>query len=287
MKLYFVDTDSLITLKKNIENLVPRFAEASGEWIPEVLGKDPFIATKFAEIPDFQLEMSSDHPFFTEAKNAEIVYENLKFLSDSQATDERLWVAMCLRDFWRYTQYRWDITNGKCTESAIVQHFFFPYNIRRSLTRNAMSRLWWIGRLSYDKNHPEDPYRLTRFLCEHSDNIMNTLERNTSNNSMIIRAFLSACLDARDKEGLRMDTNIFAELAKYLNLLGGTYILDCLPEETIYQKIMTKARLITERKNAEETKEQEQAGKEMERPQSDTSERNKKRKKAIEKASKR
>ena len=32
-----------------------------------------------------------------------------------------------------------------------------------------------------------------------------------------------------------------AELAKYLNLLGGVYILDCLPYETIYKKIYDKA----------------------------------------------
>lgn len=38
-----------------------------------------------------------------------------------------------------------------------------------------------------------------------------------------------------------MDTNTVGELAKYLNLLGGIYILDCLPEQRIYDKILTKA----------------------------------------------
>ena len=69
---------------------------------------------------------------------------------------------------------------------------------------------------------------------------MHILERNTSNNPLIIRGFLSAVIDARRK-GMQMDTNIVGELAKYLNLLGGIYILDCLPEQKIYDKIYEKA----------------------------------------------
>jgi hypothetical protein len=44
-----------------------------------------------------------------------------------------------------------------------------------------------------------------------------------------------------ESEGHNMNTDNVAELAKYLNLLGGVYILDCLPYETIYQKIYDKA----------------------------------------------
>ena len=81
---------------------------------------------------------------------------------------------------------------------------------------------------------------MTKFVCENADYIMHILERNTSNNPTIIRSFLSAVIDAR-KNGLQIDTNIVGDLAKYLNLLGGIYILDCLPEKKIYDKIYSKA----------------------------------------------
>ena len=132
------------------------------------------------------------------------------------------------------------------TEAKIIQHVFFGFGARRSLTRNTMSRLWWAGRLTVDPDS-DDPYRLTRFACENADTVMHALERNTSNSRTINRAFLSAILDARDKEGLIMNTTIIGELAKYLNLLGGTYILDCLPEQMIYDKIIAKAREIDRR----------------------------------------
>ena len=249
MKLYFVKEESLTTLKAGLHSIVTRFTGDSSDWMEEVLGTSPFMETKFPEIPDFTLDMSEDpaNAFRTDAKNAELVYSNLAFLSDSQASDERLWAALCLREFWPYVQYRWRIKE-KCTERNIEQHFFYGYDTRRSLTRNAMARLWWIGRLSIDRDSKDDPYRLTRFVCENADNIMHTMERNTSNSSMITRAFLSAALDAREREHLTMNTDVIGELAKYLNLLGGTYILDCLPEQVIYNKIMEKAREIHERK---------------------------------------
>ena len=69
---------------------------------------------------------------------------------------------------------------------------------------------------------------------------MHILERNTSNNPMIIRAFLHALIDAKN-EGHNINTDAVGELSKYLNLLGGIYILDCLPYQQIYDKIYKKA----------------------------------------------
>jgi hypothetical protein len=70
---------------------------------------------------------------------------------------------------------------------------------------------------------------------------MHILERNTSNSPIITKAFLSALLTARE-EGCLINTDTVGELSKYLNLLGGTYILDCLPESKIHDKILEKAR---------------------------------------------
>ena len=248
MKLYLVESTSLDALKQNLPSLLTEFNKDNCDWIEEKLGKSPYVETKFPEIPQFSLDMSAEDPSKTDGRNAEIVYEHLKFLSDSQATDERFWAALCMREYWPFVRYRWSFEKKGITEANIKQHVFFGYGGRRSLTRNTMSRLWWAARLTVDSNPDSaDPYRLTRFACENADTVMHALERNTSNSRTINRAFLSAILDARDKEGLMMNTDIIGELAKYLNLLGGTYILDCLPEKTIYDKIIAKAREIDKR----------------------------------------
>jgi hypothetical protein len=236
MRIVFLEEDSLLALKSNLSQISSKFMYPDNGWIEEYFGRSPFIESKYI-IDDFTLDMSQEKPFLTEFENVQRVYNRLNFLSDSQASDERLWAGLCLTSFWRYTQYRWDIIN-KCTPSNIEQHFFFGFSARRSLTRNALSRLWWIGRLTYDETR-EDHYELTRFVCENSDYIMHILERNISNNPMIIKAFLSALLTAR-KNGLSINTDTVGNLSKYLNLLGGTYILDCLPSQVIYDKILKK-----------------------------------------------
>lgn len=238
MKLQFVSYDNIDVIKSNLKDWVENFKLNSSDWLQDKLENVLFSDTKFGRVSDFSLDMSTENPVLTEAKNAQQVYGHLRFLSDSQASDERLWAGLCLGPFWNYVKYRWDI-DRKCTVANVQQHFLFGFGARRSLTRNALSRLWWIGRLTYDENH-SDPWGFTKFVCEHNDYIMHILERNTSNNPAIIRPFLNAIIEAR-AQGVPMNTNTVGELAKYLNLLGGIYILDCLPEKRIYDKILTKA----------------------------------------------
>jgi len=238
MKLTFLEDDSLFALKSNLSKLYTKFSLPDSEWITEYFGRSPFIETKYS-VDDFSLDMSQDKPFLTEFENVQRVYNSLSFLSGSQASDERLWAGLCINHFWKYTQYRWDMVSN-CTIDSVKQHFFFGFGARRSLTRNAIARLWWIGRLTHDPSR-KDPYELTRFVCENADYIMHILERNTSNSPIITKAFLSALLTARE-EGCLINTDTVGELSKYLNLLGGTYILDCLPESKIHDKILEKAR---------------------------------------------
>lgn len=234
MKLVYIDEDSLLALRSNLQVLVPHFTESTSDWIEDYFDKSPFLQTKYST-EDFDLDMSAEKPFFTEFENVKRVYNHLNFLNESEASDERLWAGLCLKTFWKYVQYRWNIIN-QCTHNNVLQHYFFGFGARRSLTRNALSRLWWIGHLTYDKSN-KNPYIYTEFVCENADYILHILERNTSNNPYIVRTFVSTIIDARN-DGALIDTNTVATLSQYLNLLGGTYILDCLPEEFLRKKIM-------------------------------------------------
>lgn len=241
MILPFIGEEKILTLKSNLHILVDNFQLPDNSWLNTFFGSNPFVNSKYV-VEDFELDKSQEKPFYTEYENTRRVYGHLRFLSDSEASDERIWAGLCLGPFWSYTQYRWDVS----TADSIQQHFMFGYGPRRSLTRNALSRLWWIGRLTYDSLEKRShPYELTQFVCESSDYIMHVLERNISNNPMILNAFLSAILDVRN-EGYLINTDIVGELAKYLNLLGGIYILDCLDYQQIYDKIKVKAILLAE-----------------------------------------
>ena len=241
-KLQFISWDDINAIRSNLDHYVANFTLPDNSWLEKELGHNPFIDSKFS-MPEINLDMSqpSEKAHLTDAANVQEFYSKLNFISESQASDERLWAGLCLGHFWQYTQYRWRIAK-KCTKQDILAHYFFGFHARRSLSRNALARLWWIGRLTYDETR-NDPWELTKFVCENADHIMHIIERNTSNNPILVRAFVGAILTARS-EGRIINTDAVGELSKYLNLLGGTYILDCLPQDIIYNKILAKAREI-------------------------------------------
>lgn len=236
-KIKIIQSDDLAVLKSNIEFYREAFSDSDNQHLIEIFGKDPFIDSKFT-IENFSLDMSAKEPFATEFVNVKTTYENLKFLTRSQASDERLWAGLCLTNFWSYTKYRWKIDSNNSTDN-ILNHFFFNYSRKRSLTRNAMARLWWIGSLTYDKNNP-DPYELTELVCRNANYILDSLERNTSNNPEVVQSFLKGALRA-EKEGYALTKQSFSRLAIYMNLLGGTYLLDAIPSEIIEAKIFNYA----------------------------------------------
>lgn len=244
MKLELISQDSIDIIKSNLEIWKTRFEADDATWLEEKLEGMLFLPTSYEDIPDFELVMDGDNPFATEAKNVEIVYSNLQFLTDSQASDERLWAGLGLSYFWKYIKYRWAI-DGRSSVDTLRNHFFFGMGPRVSLTRQGVARLWWIGRLTYDGQR-SDPFELTKLVCEQTSFITDILERNTSNNPRIVHAFLDALLTLRG-EGITITAELVRELSKYLNVLGGTYLLDCLSPEKIILKVTEKGKEIAEK----------------------------------------
>lgn len=239
MTLQILDLECLNLLKDKacIETCLNKYQNyPKNDWIYEICDKNPFIDTKYTDLPDIEFDMSADKSkaIETDFENVKRVYSALRFLSDSNASEERLWVALCLSTGYSYVQYRWP---SKTVEN-VHQHYFFAFNNRRSYTRNAIARLWWIGRLTYDSGR-KDPYELTEYVCRKADHIFHLIERNTSNNLHVIRPVIEAILEAEEK-GYDINTDDVGNIAKYLNLLGGMYILDYMPEEWIKEKISKK-----------------------------------------------
>ena len=236
MKIKIIAQDNLLDLKSNIHSIYLKYSDDIQLFLAEHFEDSPFLETKY-EIADFELDISKEKPYLTDFENVKRVYSRLKFLSNSEASDERLWVWFCLEPFHQYVKYRWKI-DGTHKLSAVTDHFYFGQSSRRSLIRNAVSRLWWIGRFTYDEQR-DDPFELTEFVCDNQDIITAILERNLSNNIELIKPFIEAVIDSR-KEGLIVNTDDIGYLMKYYNLLGGTFILDYQSPEWIYSKIKKK-----------------------------------------------
>ena len=235
MKIKYVSEDDLNAIRSNIKG-VYKGIFTDGNSLSTVLGNDKVLKESAFEISDFQLDTSQPKgsESLTDLENIKRIYNNMRMLSDSQASDERIWAAYSLSVFIDYMKYRWPVQDPQ----DINNRYLFGYSIQRSLFRNGISRLWWIGRTTYDANR-NDPYELTSFLCKNQDYIESICGRNVFNNPKIVSAVVAALSDS-ELNGIKIDRDVVRETGKYINLLAGTYILDMLSKEDIYNKVVEK-----------------------------------------------
>lgn len=236
MRIKYLTEDDLNAVKSNLSDVLCDVIAEDGKSLNEFFGRDNLIKETQFEINDFKLDMSQPDgkESLTDVENIQRVYNHMKFLSDSQASDERIWAAYTFSEFLDYMRYRWKASSI----SDLENRYLFGYSVQRSLFRNGVSRLWWIGRFTYDETRL-DPYELTRFLCKDQDYIENICGRNIFNNPDVGFATISALNDA-EKSGVVVNRELVREVSKYVNLLAGTYLLDTLSKEEIYQKIQNK-----------------------------------------------
>ena len=249
MKIKFLSELALETIRGNLNLYLPYFGRETNHELLRVLQNDiGECALKESSIffPDDVHLFPTTHDG-DEVENVKKIYGNLRGLPRSIACDQRLWAGMCVDRFWEYTRIRWGF-DKEFTAENLRDHFLFMGQSKKAYTRNAISRLWWIGALTYDEAR-ENPYEITSFTLKDSDYVVNLLERNFSSNRTIFLEFVDAVEQAR-KEGVAVSRMEIRALCKYLNLLGGVYVLDALPKGMIHQKIYLQAKKICGVSNA-------------------------------------
>ena len=246
MKLKFLKQEYLDTLKENISVNSKFYLNENNNWIYDFFnGEDPFLEFK-DEVNDFEMDMSSETPTKTDFNNIKIVYENLKFLTESQASDERFWAGLCHDKFYNYMRYRWgnriiNKNNSHDKEVTRIGRAYFYEGVtagkRKSLARNGLSRLWWIGRLTYDESY-NDPFELTKLITfDISVSILYLMSSKFTKNDITRKGMLKALLEYKNS-GKKVDKKVLNYLIKSLNILGGSYLLDFYGEEEIKEKCL-------------------------------------------------
>jgi hypothetical protein len=239
MKLYFLKEYALDTLKGNISSNLSDYTKPSNNWINEFFHEDSVFVEYKKEVSDFTLDMSFEKPEESDIQNIKTLYSAMKNLNETEATDERLWAGLAHGQFWSFMRYRWSLDSKFPTEREILSRFFFGQSKRRSLITNTLSKYWWIGKLTYDEKR-SNPFELTEYLKhDFATRILILFSSNYSSNATIVRALISTLI-MYQKQGINIDRYTFTEVTKYLNVLGGTYILDYFNEDELSEKISKK-----------------------------------------------
>lgn len=170
-------------------------------------------------------------------KDIEIAEEMLRIpffknLTKEEASSVNLWSTLCVEYFSEYVYKRW-FKNKKLTEDLILTRSFAKGKLLYN--RNAMARLWWITKLTYDENL-EDKLLYTRILLERSQFEQSIMESSLAKNEIILKKIMKSII-RYEEANCTMSANEIKEYMMLLNRLGGTYILDIMDEEYFYEKL--------------------------------------------------
>lgn len=242
MQLYIMKRKALNHYKVNMGRLYTNyFQKDDNSWMEEEFGEDPFIP--FVDVPEFEMTSLLDGKSAGEIDlmNCKIIYENLKFLSESQASDERLWAGLCNGTFYKYMRRRHGYTNAVLTDkkndaSGILSRFFFSGGTRAGFYRNTIAKCWWVGHATYDKSNMINHFEMLDALGSNdlSTKVSDIFYSNTfASNPTILKGICDALRFYSDHGiKLRMKEEIRPTM-KYLNAVGGATLLDVLTSEEI------------------------------------------------------
>ncbi|WP_312702455.1 DUF6339 family protein [Sedimentibacter sp.] len=241
MKLYFMKKEALDILKDNLDLVYNKyFTEKDNKWLWTVCGGDPFL--EYKEVPDFQLsDLDSDLSIGeVEFNNCKILYKNLSFLNESQASDERLWAGLCNSVFYNYVRERWDYhkkqpKNQKEAVSNIKSRFFFSGGTRAGLYRNTLAKCWWVGRNTFDESNTNHFEKLDIIGSNDISSKISDIfySNNFSSNPIILSGIVDGIKYFKD-EGVQITLREHIRPSlQLLNAIGGGLVLDCLSKEDI------------------------------------------------------
>lgn len=252
MKIHFLKEDALIALKANIPANLAKYKLPTNGWIYDYFsGEDPFMEATI-ECDDFQLVTGSSEKSASliDAMNTRILYAALRHLTETQATDERLWAGLCHYDLWDFCNKRWQKeAEEKLTPQLVHNRYFISnsFSKKRGLATNTLSKLWWLGRWTYDP-HRSDPFELVKFFeTEFYGKLLLIFSNNYMSNYEIAAGLIEALLHL-DNIGYSLTQvynpknsprrEIFLKATGYLNVLGGTHILDLYTKEEIKNRVL-------------------------------------------------
>ncbi len=246
MVIHFMKEDCLAALKVNVKGNLKQYENLTNEWIYEFFEGDTPFAEYKVPVESIQLDTGQSgekEKGRQDVGNAIRLYSAMKNLSDTQAADERLWAGLCHGDFWTYMNKRWEgFKPSRDPVSSILWRYFFngKSSVRRALFRNTLSRLWWLGRLTYDSER-KDPFELTRYWEEDfATKSLILFSSNYMGNPKLTQGLISALMEL-DKQGFAYGSGkreVYYTASQYLNVFGGTHILDYFTADEIRERVL-------------------------------------------------
>lgn len=240
----FFKQDTVDNLRKNISKNLPWYRNEDNAKLNPAFDECESGKMSISFDPICFDSLSQNTKEIDDKKNVLTIYEKFNGLSLQQASDERVWVYATHVLAKKYTSNRWaKISDDDDKAIKYIRAHYFGSGPRGLIRNNAVSRLWWMGRVAsrckdYDLEHTLD------ILLRNSDVRASLLERSSLSMSEeifsgVIRLLGRSAKEHEKEKGNEKSTppiyerKIFRNLMKNLNQKGGRIMLNALTKEQI------------------------------------------------------
>lgn len=236
--LYYIDDQILEDMKNNIDNNLELYRK-SQPWCEDLLDVELHELEKPVELKIVEGDRGQH-----DLENAILLYEALKNLPYTVATNENYWSFLTHTVYWDYMRNRWAIENAQQDEISYIQTRYMFSTKNKRFYRNGLSRLWLYAALTYDEGNFEDPYYYTRIMMKNQDLAGLILETVTvSRNFNALKATLEVIqkLDDLEKndviEKLKGKREFIRDVMKQVNFIGAITVWDSLQHDEAVDKL--------------------------------------------------
>ena len=127
-----------------------------------------------------------------------------------------------------------------------VRNHFFAVGNRALIRDNAVSKLWWLGKIAHDID-PANPREFLTILLHRQDMRSALIERpSVSTNRRVLRGIYEVMREHWSDGGALFARKAFRSWMSALNRRGRVVLLDALPEEALGQLLREEARRAVE-----------------------------------------
>ena len=221
-----LSTESLFKIKKAIKEdkkiLDKPFDELKNELELSFVKRYVFDESIQLELPisSNTVELSKD------IENCFLIKKALPNITPADATDERLWVTLCIVNFKDYLIKRW----GESSNININRIFASGY--RGSMSRNAVGRLWWSMHIANTLDN-EKPERFINLFFKNQDIRQQLLERTSSANAKVVLKSILEITEEMKQKGKEYNRDKFRKFLKEINFLGKRTLFAAMDEGSL------------------------------------------------------
>jgi len=185
------------------------------------------------EVPDkLDLVMPTEgdnHDF----ENSKIIFESMKNMNPTTATDYRIWTYLTHGPMWKYMRKRSPVEKQQAEKRPdyIIRHWFVDNIGTRELMRNNASSLWWCAYLTYERDR-DDPYELTAELYSMLDYTRHLLPGKQGRNKNFVHALLEFVIENRSLFEHQKEARV-RFLMRKANYIAGYRVFPSLSKDEI------------------------------------------------------